>query len=239
MKAIIVAGGRGERLKPLTDNILKPMVKVNGKPILLHIIELFKKNGIKEFVIALCYLPDAITNFFGNGRKFGVNIEYTYEDPGNPLGTAGAITLAKGKIKEDFIVTYADILRELDIKKMLACHKKNKAFATINVYQRESKNAKSKILFDQNKKIIQFIERPDNSKDKKIWVNGSLYIFEKEVFNFIENNKKNDFGTDIFPKLIKAKKLVCAYPTDGYFIDIGSMEKLKKAKKTLQKINKA
>lgn len=238
MKAIIVAGGRGERLKPLTNKISKPMVEVGGKPILLHIIELFKKNGIEEFVIALCYLPEVITNFFGDGKKFGVNIEYTYEDPSNPLGTAGAITLAKGKIKEDFIVTYADILRELDIKKMIVFHKKSNAFATVNIYKRKSDNAKSRVVIDQNMRIVDFIERPseDRLKEDFIWANGSFYIFEPEIFNFIPDNKKIDFGSDIFPSLLKLQKKLYSYPSEGYSIDIGNIEKLELAKKTFKKI---
>lgn len=232
MKAIIVAGGRGERLRPITNNIPKPMVKVGGKPILLHIINLFKKYDILDFIIALCYLPDVVTKFFRDGKKFGVNITYTYEDPKNPLGTAGAISLVKDSINETFIVTYADILRNLDIKKMIKLHKQNKAFATINVYKRVSEGAKSMLVINKNKKVLKFIERP-NEKDLKeeyIWVNGSFYIFEPAIFKFIPN-KKIDFGSDIFPKIIKSKK-VYAFQTEKYFVDIGDIKKLKFARKT-------
>lgn len=238
MKAIIVAGGKGERLKPITNSIPKPMMKVAGKPILLHIIELLKKNEVKDFIISLCFLPEVITHFFGDGKKFGVKIEYTFENPNYPLGTAGAITLARKLIKNSFIVTYADILRKLDIKKMLAFHKKNKTIATINIYKRRAKNAKSVIIMDENKKIIQFIERP---KDKQltgnyIWVNGSFYIFEPEIFNFIPCNKKLDFGLDIFPKLLDFKKEIFAFPTEEYFADIGDIKKLNKAKLAFSKV---
>src|SRR3989344_1376598 len=112
MKAIIIAGGRGERLRPLTDNIPKPLVEVNGKPILLHTLELLKSHGITEFIIALCYLPERVVSYFGDGSKFGVHITYTYEDQLKPLGNAGAITLSQKYIKETFIVTYADIVRK-------------------------------------------------------------------------------------------------------------------------------
>lgn len=228
MKAVIVAGGVGERLKPITNNIPKPMVLVKDRPILLHAVNLFKKYGIDDFIIALCYLPNVITKFFGDGSKFGVKITYTYENPKKPLGTAGAIALAKKLIKDTFIVTYADILRELDIKKMIAFHKKSKAFATINVYKRKSEGAKSMVIMDKNKKIVKFIERPkaDDLRQNYIWVNGSFYIFEPEIFNWIPRDEKSDFGTDIFPKLILAKKALYAYPTTGYFVDIGDIKKL-------------
>lgn len=232
MKAVIVAGGIGERLKPITDKIPKPMVEVNGKPILLYIINLFKKHGINEFIITLCYLPKMITDFFGDGVGFGVSIKYTYEDPQNPLGTAGAISLTQDLITNTFIVTYADILRDLDIKKMIDFHKKNKAFATINTYRRLRKDAKSIVVMDKNNKITKFIERPvQNNLKQNIWANGSFYIFEPEIFNFIPANKKTDFGNDIFPKVISTKN-VYSFPTNGYFVDIGNLEKLEFARES-------
>lgn len=234
MKAVIVAGGRGERLNPITNTIPKPMVEINGQPILLHIINHLKENGIKEFIISLCFLPEVITNFFGDGSKFGINIKYTYEDPKKPLGTAGAITLAKSFIDKTFIVTYADILRELDIKEMINLHKSNKAIATLNVYKRLSVEAKSQILI-KNNKIIKFIERPKLPITKKfLWSNGSFYIFEPEIFKYIPDNQRLDFGFDIFPKLPETKKIY-AYKTQGYFLDIGNLEKLEFARLSFPK----
>lgn len=234
MKVVIIAGGRGERLRPITDKIPKPMVNVKGKPVLLHIINHFKSYGITDFILALCYLPEVITNYFGNGERFGVKIEYTWEDPAKPLGTAGAITLAKKIISDTFIVTYADILRELNIKKMVDLHQQSKAFATLNVYKRESQNAKSMVIIDNKNRVVRFIERPDATelKENYIWANGSFYIFEPQIFNFISKNTSSDFGKDIFPKILNAKKRLYAYPTTDYFIDIGNMEKLKLARRT-------
>lgn len=235
MKAIIIAGGRGERLKPITNKIPKPMIEVNGKPILFHIINLFKAQGITDFIIALCFLPKVITDYFGDGSKFGVRIKYTYESPSKPLGTAGAVSFAKDLINDTFIVTYGDILRDLDIKKIIKFHKKNKAFATINTYKRESKNTKSLVVADKNNRIIKFIERPkkDILKNKYIWSNSSFYIFEPEIFLSIPENKQVDFGKDIFPKLVKSDKRIYAFPTESFFIDIGNLEKLELARKSL------
>lgn len=232
MKAIIVAGGRGERLKPLTDSLPKPMIEVADKPILEHIISQMKKNGIKDFIIALYYLPKVITSYFGNGSKFDVDIQYTLEN--SPLGTAGAILLSRKFVKDTFIVTYGDILRYLDITAMTAQHQKKKALATINIYKRKSRNAKSCVIFDNNGKVIKFVERPSKKKlkEKFIWANGSFYIFEPEIFQYIPKNKPSDFGKNIFPKLIKEKKLVFVYPSYNYLMDIGSLEKLELARKT-------
>lgn len=237
IKAIIIAGGKGERLRPITERIPKPIIEIDGKPILFHILELLKSHGVKDFVIALCYLPEKIVSYFGDGSKFGVDIKYTYENPLKPLGTAGAITLAKKYIKESFIVTYADIIRELNVTDMIKQHKNTNAFTTLNVYKREGPDPKSMIEFDDTKRILKFIERPTvkDTKGKFVWANGSFYILEPEIFDFIPDSVKSDFGADIFPKLLEEKKALYAYPTKDYFIDIGNLEKLEKAKKTFPK----
>lgn len=231
MKAIVVAGGRGERLRPLTDTKPKPMVDVAGKPILLHTLEHLKYHGVREFIFALCYLPQVITDFFGDGSKFGVSIEYTFEDPQNPLGTAGAIKPAQKHISETCIITYADILRELDITAMMHQHIQTKAFSTLHVYKRTGANPKSMITFQKDLRILDFIERPspDQIEESFVWANGSFYIGEPELFSFIPDSVTTDFGKDIFPALLKAKKEVYAFPTESYFIDIGTKEKLAQA----------
>ncbi len=236
MKAIIAAGGKGERLHPLTDTLPKPMIEVAGKPIIEHIINLFKKNGIADFVITLCYLPEKITDYFGNGRKFGVNIEYIYEKVDFPLGTASNISSAKSLIGSTFIVTYGDILRDLNIADMIKFHKAQNSFTTLNIYKRFGENPKSMITFDQDKKIINFIERPvfpvhKQTSDNFVWANGSFYIFEPGVFDFIPENAFTDFGRDVFPKLLREQKNLYAFSTEGLFIDIGNMEKLEFARK--------
>lgn len=233
MKAIIVAGGKGERLRPLTDIIPKPMIDVAGKPILEYIINLFKKNGITDLIISICYLPEKVTKYFGNGNKFGVNIEYIYEKEDSPLGTAGNISTAKSYIDSTFIVTYADILRDLNIKDMIKFHEDKKAIATLNIYKRFGENPKSVVLYDKNNKITSFIERPSLSETKEdfVWSNGSFYIFEQNIFDYIPLNTFSDFGKDIFPHLLKERKNLFAYPSTGFFIDIGDHEKLAKARR--------
>lgn len=238
MKAIIIAGGKGERLRPLTNNVPKPMIEVAGKPISEHIINLFKRYGIKDFLFSLCYLPPVITSYFGNGSKFGIKIAYTFEDKNKPLGTAGAITFAKKYINNTFIVTYGDILRELNIQEMIKQHKNKKAFATINVYKRFGPSPKSMVIFNKEGRVVDFKERPtpQDINDDFVWANGSFYIFEPEIFDFIPKDKPSDFGKDIFPKLLSEDKKIYAYPSSGYFVDIGNLEKLKKARKTFRSL---
>lgn len=233
MKAVIVAGGRGERLKPITDNIPKPMVVVGGRTILEHTINLLKDNGITDFILALCYLPQVIVNHFGDGRKLGIKIKYTFEDPNNPLGTAGAIRESEKYIDRDFIVTYADILRELDVKKMIQNHLKSDVLATINVYKEYEEVPRSCVKIGENSRLLKFIENPDikNKNGSFVWCNGSYYIFKKDIFKYLGKIGKKDFGKDIFPKLIEEKIKVNAYKSYGYILDIGTIEKLNLAEK--------
>ena len=231
MKAIIVAGGRGERLRPLTDTIPKPMVTVSGIPLLQHTIELLKKHGITDIIVALCYLPEVIENYFEDGAKFGVHITYTYEDPKSPLGTAGAILPAHDLISDTFIVTYADIIRDLDVADMIAFHKETHGIATLNVYKHTGNNFKSSLEFDAQRRLLAFTElaQSEELKDGYAWSNGSFYIFEPAIFDFIPKNLKSDFAKDIFPNLLANKRDVFVFPSTGYFIDIGTKETLAKA----------
>jgi len=233
MQAIIVAGGRGERLKPLTNKVPKPMVEVGGKSILEHTINLLKSNGVTDLILALCYLPNVIVNYFGDGKKFGVSIRYTFEEPSKPLGTAGAIKESEKYLKGDFIVTYADILRKLDISEMIKELLFKKSLATINVYRRYGIDPKSMVVFDKNNLITAFKERPslDEIRGDFVWANGSFYVLNKNVFDYIKDSKSIDFGRDVFPAMIKNEGKIYAFKSDRYFIDIGNLDKLEKARK--------
>jgi NDP-sugar pyrophosphorylase family protein len=236
-KVIIVAGGKGERLRPITDTIAKPMVKVGPKPVLEHNLDLFKKVGFSEFIFALCYLPETISNYFGDGSKWGVKIDYTYENPEVPLGTAGAITLAKDKVNSTFVVTYGDSIRVVDVGKMLSYHREKGAFATICIYKRYGVDPKSMIKTDTEGRILEFKERPvpEELTEDFVWANAALYIFEPDIFDYIKEGEMVDFGKDVFPKLLEDQQKVYSFPMDGYFIDIGNKEKLDKANVDFEK----
>lgn len=239
MKAIIIAGGRGERLKPLTNTVPKPMIEVSGKPILEHTINLLRKNGIKDIIIALCHLPESIRNYFKDGSDFGVNISYVFEDPKIPMGTAGAILPARKNITDPFIVTYADTLRELDVAHMTKFHLASKSIATINVYQHRGTNHKSTLHFNKDNILTKFEEHISSKELQNdfVWSNGSFYIFDPKIFEYIPDNYKSDFSSDIFQKLLSINKTISVFPSSGYFIDIGTKENLEKAIKDTLKYN--
>jgi NDP-sugar pyrophosphorylase family protein len=237
MKAIIVAGGRGERLRPITDNIPKPMVPVLGKPILEHTILLLKHYGIREFIIALCYLPQVVKEYFGDGSSLGVSISYIYEDPNTPLGTAGALYAAKDLIDDTCIVTYADIIRELDVAQMLEQHNRSGYSITINGYINHASSYKSSIILNKEASSVKIFyeipERKNREKDEIVISNGSLYIIEKNIFSYIKEGTRSDFAHDIFPLLLQQNTPIGVYVSDGYFIDIGNKEKLLQAEKDI------
>lgn len=234
MKVIIMAGGRGERLKPITDTIPKPMININGKPVLEHVVDLFKKFGFNDFTFTLFHLPHVITSYFGDGSKFGIQIKYLIENPKHPMGTAGGILLGKKFLNETFIITSGDILRKIDIEAMIKFHRQKNSFASLNTYKRFGPDPKSIILFDNQGLIKKFIERPNLNEIKKdfVWVNGSFYVLEPKILDFIPKNQPSDFGKDIFPKLLRNNKKIYAFPTEDYFVDIGNSEKLEMARKT-------
>jgi NDP-sugar pyrophosphorylase family protein len=166
-------------------------------------------------------------------KKWNVNITYTFEDECNPQGSAGAIREAKKHLNnESFIVTYADILRQLDIGDMFKFHTEKGSPATINSYKRIGPNPKSMIEFDDNRKITAFYERPPANLIQKdyVYANGSFYMFTPEIFDYIPSEGTVDFGKDVFPELIK--KEIYTYPTEDYFIDIGTIEKLQQAEQS-------
>lgn len=234
MKIILLAGGKGERLLPLTNTLPKPMVKVGGKPLIEYTVNLFKKNGYKDFVFTLCYLPQKIKEYFGDGKKFGINTSYIIESENSPLGTAGALSELRGKIKDTFVVCAGDILRESNINSLIEFHKKKKAITTIGVYDNKKPNPKSIVTFNRMGRIIDFLERPRKLPLGKIWSNASLYILEPEVFDYIPNGIPSDFGKDVFPKIVSDKKKIYANIQTGYFLDVGTIEKLKRAEDDLR-----
>lgn len=234
MKVVITAGGKGERLRPLTDNIPKPMVKVQGKPVMEHIIEYLKRQGFDDFILTICYKWRAIVDYFGDGSKFGVKIDYTQEDEGNPLGTAGGIGLARDRLKESFVVTCGDALRSLDTAKVLKAHQERGSFATMTLHRPKNEKVTSLVKFDEDWKLLGFIERPTPEQLVEagvVYMNSSFYIFEPEIFKYIPKDQKVDFGYDVWPKVLASGEKVYVYPTNDYVLDIGTPEKLEEAQK--------
>lgn len=216
MKAIILAGGYGTRLRPLTNSIPKPMVPIVDKPVLEYIVNHLKKHGIKDIAMTLGYKSDNIVNYFGDGNKWGLNIRYYIEN--KPLGTAGAVRNAEEFIDDTFLVMSGDALTNVDITRMLSFHKRRHALATMSVKRVDNPDGFGVVKTDKNGRVKSFIEKPKVALDNK--VNMGIYIMEKEVLKYIPEGEKYDFSLDLFPRILDH---MYAYSSDCYWSDIGTL----------------
>ncbi len=231
MIALILVGGKGERLRPITNNMPKPMVPVNGRPFLQYHIEELKKAGIKDIVLCTGYLSHKIKEYFGDGSKFSVKISYSVEK--TPLGTAGAIKNTEKYINDTFIVLNGDSYLKLDYNKLINFHKSKKAKLTIALLKIKDPRRYGLVSIDESAKIISFDEKTNNTKGKLI--NGGIYIVEPDILKTIPGLVKVSLEKEIFPKLIKQKN-VYGFVVNNYFIDIGTKESYMKAQEDFKKL---
>jgi len=237
MKAIILAAGKGERLRPLTKKLPKPMLPINGKPSIEYLILLLKKYGINEIGINTSYLPEKIKSYLSSGEKWKVKIRTSYEK--ELLGTSGALNNFRDFLNEPFILIYGDNITDIDLKKMIDYHKRKKSVATIAL-RKKPKYYKTQSLVIANKKLRlkKFIEKPSkeqvklNSKREKL-INSGIYIFQPEILKYIPKGF-SDFGYDIIPKLIENEKVYGYIMKDCYYREIGKIEKYNLAKEEIE-----
>ena len=222
--AVILAGGEGTRMQPITFEVPKPLVTVHGRTLLEHLFDLFKKHGIKNIILSIGHMGDKIKGALGDGRKFGVNINYVEEV--NPLGTAGPLKLAKPFLKNTFVCSNSDELKELDLMDMYLSHKENKAVATIALATVEDPSAYG-VAKLQGDKILEFIEKPKKEYAPSKLINSGLYILEPEVLDYIPEGFAM-LEKDVFPKLAKEGKLY-GYPFSGQWLNTGTLDLYEKA----------
>jgi len=228
-KAVLLVGGKGTRLRPITYEIPKALIPVGGKTITQYLFELLKKFGIKDIILAVGYLKEKIIEHFDDGSKFGVKITYVKEE--EPLGTAGPLRLAKDLLDETFIVSNGDELKDINIKQMYALHKENNALATIALTKVEDPS-KYGVARLSGSKILEFIEKPKKEEAPSNLINSGFYIIEPEVIDMIPEGFAM-LEKDVFPKLAKQGRLF-GFPFPGYWSDIGTFEKYDKAIKDVR-----
>ena len=217
----IFAGGKGERMKPYTNECPKPMLKVAGKPMLLHIIEKARSEGFYRFIIATNYLGDIIRNYFGNGKKFGVEISYLNEK--NPLGTAGALSLVKDTFLEPVVVTNGDVLTELNYKFILNYQKENRADACVALVK-EFEKLKYGVVKVSDGNIVSIEEKPIVSR----LVNAGVYVLTPEVISFLKHGETINITT-LLSKMIASGKKIVGYQLHENWSDIGHPKDLENA----------
>lgn len=235
MKAVLLCAGFGTRLGELTANCPKPMLKVNGKPIVEWQILLLKKYGVSDFFINLHYLSEQIVDYLGDGKKFGVRIQYAYED--RPSGTAGGVNLFKKELgDEDFFVFYGDIVLDVPLNEMIEFHKDSSALISFYTHQRQNSNSLFAIDSETGR-VIDFLERPDAETRlyfeekyaiKDYWVNSAIYLASPKVFELMPEKEEVDIPKDLFPLILEREKLF-ALPMLGQRFAIDSPQRLELA----------
>lgn len=225
MTGVILAGGFGTRLRPLTINIPKPMVPIANKPILHHIIKLLKKNGIKDLIIILYHQPELIKDYFKDGEKFGVNIKYIISD--EDLGTCGATALAKKYLKDDFLVISGDILTDFNLSEIINFHLKKKSIATITLTRVSNPLQYGIVITTEDGKIVRFLEKPSWGEVFSDTINTGIYILNPKIFDFVPEKKEFDFSKNLFPLLLKKELPIFGYISSGYWKDIGNVKEYK------------
>jgi len=221
MRAVILAGGKGVRLAPLTEVIPKPLVPIGGMPILEIVIRQLRNHGFHRITLAVGYMADLIQAYFQDGSKWGAKIDYSYE--GSPLGTAGPLALING-LTETFLVMNADVLSNIEYGELLRFHKIAGGVATIGAYRREVKIDLGVIVADGDNRVQDYIEKPTTTH----LVSMGVYIFEPQILDFISRDSYLDFP-DLVRVLLGQRLPVKCYPFSGYWLDIGRHDDYAKA----------
>ncbi|MDD5312043.1 MAG: NDP-sugar synthase [Dehalococcoidia bacterium] len=220
MKAIILVGGEGVRLRPLTYAVVKSMVPVLNKPFLEHVIKNLVSQGISEIILAMGYKPESIYQYFKKGTGFDCKLVYSLED--KPLGTAGAIKNAAGHIDNTFFVLNGDTFSDIDYNAMLRFHRHNRSMATIALTRVEDPTRFGVVEADEKGKVKAFIEKPAPDKVTSHWINAGVYILEPEVLDRIPPGEKYMFERGVFPGMLADGEPVYAYKSEAYWIDMGN-----------------
>lgn len=221
MKAIIMAGGEGRRLRAVTGSSAKPMVNFFGKPMMEHIILLLKQNGFDDICLTLRYKAEDIINYFGSGEKLGVKLQYRIED--KILGTAGSVkNCADFYGNEDFLVISGDAACDFSLKDLMKLHKQSSALASLALYRSSEPLSYGLVLTDAEDKVRCFVEKPTWSRVITNLVNTGIYALSPKAMDFVPDDTAFDFGKELFPKLLKQGQQLMGYELSGYWCDVGS-----------------
>ena len=227
MKAVVMAGGEGTRLRPLTSNQPKPMVPVVGKPCMEHIVELLLTHGMEDVIVTVAFLPQAIRSYFGDGESLGVNIEYSVEE--SPLGTAGSVRLASGKLDDTFVVISGDALTDVNLEKVVDFHRERKAAVTIGLKSVENPLEFGIVVTDDEGRIERFLEKPSWGQVFSDTINTGIYVLEPEVLRHIPTDRPYDFSKELFPLLLEMGRPLYGYVFEEYWQDIGNIDQFRQA----------
>lgn len=227
MRGVIMAGGSGSRLRPLTCDLPKPMMPILNRPVMHYTVELLKKYGVGEIAVTLAYLPKAVKDYFDDGADYGVHLEYFVEE--TPLGTAGSVKNAASFLPGTFIVISGDALTDLDIQAVLDFHREKGSLATLVLHRQEIPVEYGVVITDEEGRITRFLEKPSWGEVFSDTVNTGIYILEPQVLSYFARGKEFDFSRDLFPKLMADGVPMYGYAADCYWCDIGDLRSYRQA----------
>ncbi len=227
MKAIVMAGGEGTRLRPLTSNQPKPMVPVVGKPCMEHIIELLRRHGFDEVIVTLAFLPQAIESYFGDGESTGVSIDYSLE--ATPMGTAGSVRLAAQRIDEPLLVISGDALTDFDLTSLVRFHTESDAAVTIALKAVDNPLDFGIVVTGEGGRIERFLEKPTWGQVFSDTINTGIYVLDPSVLRQIPEDTPFDFSKELFPRLLDLGRPLYGHVCEGYWQDIGNLEQYRQA----------
>jgi mannose-1-phosphate guanylyltransferase/phosphomannomutase len=231
MKAVIMAGGEGTRLRPLTSNAPKPMLPLVNEPMMEHIVRLLKQHGFDEIVVTVAFMANSIRSYFGDGSDFGVRMVYATEEM--PLGTAGSVRNAIDELDERFLVISGDVLTDLDLTAIVKEHEEKQALATIGLVRVENPLEFGIVITRDDGTIERFLEKPSWGQVFSDTINAGIFVLEPEIFDYIEADRAVDFSAEVFPALLDEGKGLYGAIAEGYWEDVGTLESYLSAHKDI------
>src|SRR5271165_4720635 len=220
MKAVIMAGGEGTRLRPLTSNQPKPMLPMGNRPMMEHVVNLLRQHGFEDIVVTVAFMANAIRSYFGDGSEFGVRMVYATEE--TPLGTAGSVLNARDELDERFVVISGDVLTDIDLTSVVDFHRSKSALATIALKAVEDPLEFGIVITREDGSIERFLEKPTWGQVFSDTINTGIYVLEPEIFDYIDEGQSVDFSSEVFPAVLESGRLIYGYVTKGYWEDVGT-----------------
>ncbi|MDQ6783485.1 MAG: sugar phosphate nucleotidyltransferase [Actinomycetota bacterium] len=231
MKAVIMAGGEGTRLRPLTSNQPKPMMPIANRPMMEHIVALLKSHGFDEIVVTVAFQANAIRTYFGNGSDFGVRMVYATEE--TPLGTAGSVRNAADELDEPFLVISGDVLTDVDLGAIVTTHRERGALATLGLVSMDNPLEFGIVITRPDGSIERFLEKPTWGQVFSDTINTGIYVLDPAIFEWIPPDKPIDFSSEVFPQLLEEGRPMFGHVFTGYWEDVGTLEAYIKAHQDL------
>jgi len=228
MKAVVMAGGEGTRLRPMTSSMPKPLLPVVNRPIMEHVLRLLKRHGLTETVVTVQFLASLVRNYFGDGEELGMSLTYANEEV--PLGTAGSVKNAEEALKDDsFLVISGDALTDFDLTELIEFHRSKGAMVTVCLTRVPNPLEFGITIVDEEGKVERFLEKPTWGQVFSDTVNTGIYVMEPEVFDYVAANESVDWSGDVFPQLLKEGKPIYGFVAEGYWEDVGTHDSYVKA----------